>query len=168
MIDRVAPEPLILNLKFFFKSRRPNLFMRRGREYYGRKYEEALRLYKEGRSAGAIAKELGISYSAAYHWVRGLRKPGGGRVNAFVQFLKEKGPQPAEELGDFFPKHNDLFLIASRRGLPVKRLLLGRELKDYSTWYFLDGQEEEIRKRVGGMLEKIKEAKDKLRDMLGD
>lgn len=136
--------------------------MRRGREYYGKKFEQALLLYGKGRDIDSIAKELDISYSAAYHWVRGIRKPDAGKVNEFERFLREKGPQPAEEIKDFFPKHNELFLIASRRGLPVKRFVLGRRLKQYSTWYFLEGQEEELKKRVDGMLEKVKEIKARL------
>lgn len=140
--------------------------MRRGREYYGRKYGEAIRLCSEGRSAQEIARELGVSYSAAYHWIKGIRKPSLGNVNAFVQFLHDNGPQPAEEIKDFFPKHNELFLIASRRGLPVKRAVLDRKLRDYSTWYFLEGQEELLRKRTGEMLEKITEIKGRLRGLL--
>lgn len=141
--------------------------MRRGREFYGKKYEQAMRMHGEGRSVQEIAKELKISYSAAYHWVKGLRKPDAGNVSAFESFLRERGPQPAAEIKDAFPKHNELFLIASRRGLPVKRLILGRQLKDYGVWYCLAGQEEELRSRTGEMLQKVKEIKGKLKDIIG-
>ena len=140
--------------------------MRRGREYYGKKYEEALKLHKEGKSIGAIAGELKVSYSAAYHWIKGIRKPEAGNVNAFESFLRDHGPQPAEEIMDAFRKHNELFLIASRRGLKVRRLLLSRELKQYGVWYFLEGQEKELQQRIDDMMKKIKAAKDKLRDIL--
>lgn len=141
--------------------------MRRGREYYGKKYEEALRLREEGKSVSEVAGILGISYSAAYHWLKGIRKPDIGKVSAFEKFLADNGPQPAEEMRDFFPKHNELFLIASRRGVPVKRMVLDNELKGYSTWYFIKGQEEQLAERVEAMLGKVKELKEKLRSALG-
>lgn len=141
--------------------------MRRGKEFYGKQYEEAVKLYKEGRSIPEISKELKLSYSAAYHWLKGLRKPDIGNVNTFEKFLVENGPQPAEEIRDKFPKHNELFLIASRRGLRVKRLIINKKLKGYSIWYFVEGQEEQLEKRVDEMLGKVKEAKAKLRDLLG-
>ncbi len=141
--------------------------MRRGKEFYGKQYEEAVKLYKEGRSIPEISKELKLSYSAAYHWLKGLRKPDIGNVNTFEKFLVENGPQPAEEIRDNFPKHNELFLIASRRGLRVKRLIISKKLKGYSVWYFIEGQEEQLEKRVDEMLGKVKEAKDRLRDLLG-
>ncbi len=140
--------------------------MRRGREFYGKQYQEALKLYKEGKTVPEIAKGLGISYSAAYHWLKGLRKPDVGIVNTFEKFLIENGPQPAEEIKDRFPKHNEIFLIASRRGLPVKRLIISKKLKGYSVWYFIEGQEEQLEKRVSEMLGKIKEIKDKLRELI--
>ena len=141
--------------------------MRRGKEFYGKQYEEAVKLYKEGKSIPEISKELRLSYSAVYQWLKGLRKPDIGNVNAFGKFLVENGPQPAEEIKDNFPKHNELFLIASRRGLRVKRLIINKKFKGYSMWYFIEGQEEELEKRVHEMLGKVKEVKDKLRDLLG-
>lgn len=143
--------------------------MRRGKEFYSKQYEEALKLHKEGKGISEIATKLNLSYSAAYHWLKGLRKPDIGNVNTFERFLVENGPQPTEEIKDRFPKHNEIFLIASSRGLPVKRLIISKtskKLKGYSVWYFIEGQEEQLEKRVSEMLGKIKEIKDKLRELI--
>ena len=140
--------------------------MRRGREFYGKKYGEAVKLYNEGKTVNQIAALLNVSYSAAYHWIKGIRKPDAGKINEFERFLCEKGPQPAEEIKDFFPKHNELFLIASRRGRALKRVSMSRELKGYSVWYFLEGQEAELEKRTSEMLSKVKKFKDKLSEIL--
>lgn len=136
--------------------------MRRGREFYDGNYEKAVVMHKEGKSVREIASQLKISYSAAYHWVKGLRKPEAGNITEFVAFLRSKGPMPAAELQDSFPKHNELFLISSRRRLGVRRCILDRKLKEYATWYFIDGQEKELDKRVRKMFSMIREFSGKL------
>lgn len=140
--------------------------LRRGREFYGKKYDEAVRLYSEGTGVGEIAKRLGISYSAAYHWVKGLRKPEPGSANEFVAFLEKNGPSSALNAAKKFPKHNELFLIASRRGLPVRRMYLGKAYKQLATWYFLPGQEQQLEERIGEMKKKVEGLKQNLRSMV--
>jgi transcriptional regulator with XRE-family HTH domain len=139
--------------------------MRRGREFYSENYEKVMELHKKGMNVKEIASQLGMSYSAVYHWVRGLRKPDIGNINEFIEFLRSNGPTPVLKLQNF-PKHNELFLTASRRGLPVKRLVLGRKFREYSTWYLLDNQEELLKKRIEELFSRIKEFKDELRRVL--
>lgn len=140
--------------------------MRRGRQLYGKKYEEAMKLHSEGKSINEIASELGISYSAAYHWIKGLRKPEFGNVNEFEKFLQEKGPTPVIEIEKQFPKHNELFLMANRRGLAIRRKVLKRRFGKYSTWYFIEGQEAELEKRLEELFSKVSETRKKLRDLM--
>jgi hypothetical protein len=140
--------------------------MRRGREYYGKNYEEAMRLHQQGSSINDIAKKLNVSYSAAYHWVKGIRKPESGNVNAFADCLRSRGPTPVVDLAEKFPKHNELFLIASRRGLPVKRLMLQKKLGDYSVWYYIAGQEADLENRTNALMVKIREIKERLGEAL--
>lgn len=140
--------------------------MRQGREIYSEKCEKALELHKQGKSVNEIAKELSVSYSAAYHWVRGLRKPEAGNVNEFIEFLRSSGPTAVLDVQERFPKHNELFLTASRRGLPLKRIVLGRKYREYSTWYLLCGQEIAAKQRIEQLFSKIKEFKDELREIL--
>ena len=136
--------------------------MRIGKEAYSGKYERAVELHKQGIAVKDIAMQLDISYSCAYHWVKGIRKPGSGNVSAFIDYLKKSGPVPAAVAEAGFPKHNELFLIAGRRGLPVARRMLSRQLKGYGTWYFLEGQEHELESRIKDMFEKLKKAKARL------
>jgi len=140
--------------------------MRKGREFYSKHYDRALELHNKGMSIKDIAKELGMSYSAIYHWVRGLRKPESGNINEFIGFLQQHGPTPAGKIAEKFPKHNELFLTASRRGLPLKRLVLGRKFMEYSTWYLLDGQEAVLKERVEELFGRIKEFKEALKEAL--
>lgn len=138
--------------------------MRRGKEFYDKNYSKVMELHKQGLSVKEIASRLNISYSAVYHWVRGLRKPTAGNVTEFLQHLKEKGPVPAAEIKKKFPKHNELFLISAKRREPIKRYVLGRKFGEYGTWYFLEGQEELLQKRVKNMLGVLKEASSRLKE----
>ncbi len=137
--------------------------IRRGREFYSRNYEKSVELSMQGKSVNDIAKELGVSYSCAYHWVKGLRKPDSGKLNEFEVFLKENGPVPAIEMKDRFPKHNELFLTASKRKLPVRRFVLKRKFGEYSTWYFVEGQEDELKARIDELFRKVKELQEKIK-----
>ena len=139
---------------------------RRGRDFYGSHYEEAVRLHESGMCVNDIAKKLGISYSCAYHWIKGIRKPEAGNVNEFVAFLQKNGPVPQAETEKKFPKHNELFLIASRRNLPVKRCVLDRKYKSYATWYFLAGQEKLLEERTNELEKKVGEAREKMRKIM--
>ncbi|MFH0949223.1 MAG: helix-turn-helix domain-containing protein [Candidatus Aenigmatarchaeota archaeon] len=134
--------------------------MRRGREYYSQHYEKAMELHIKGKSPNEIAKELGISYSCAYHWVKGLRKPEAGNINDFAGFLEKNGPTPAAEIP--FPKHNEIFLISVRRGIGVRRHVLSRKFREYSTWYYLPGQESILKERIADLLMKYKKAREKV------
>jgi len=140
--------------------------MRKGREFYSKYYDKAMELHNKGIPIKDIAKQLNISYSAVYHWVRGLRKPESGNINEFIAFLQKNGPTPTGKIEQLFPKHNELFLIASRRGLPLKRLYLGRKYQEYSTWYLLEGQENLLKKRVQELFSKIDAYKEKLKEVL--
>ncbi len=137
--------------------------IRKGREIYPDKYEQAVKLHQSGMPIKGIAEKLSISYSCAYHWVRGLRKPEEGNVSAFVSLLRSSGPLPVVDVKEKFPKHNELFLISSRRGIPIMRKVLDRKLNDYNTWYFLSGQEQELEKRINQLYDKIKDIKEMLK-----
>ena len=139
---------------------------RRGREFYANEYKQVMDLYKEGRSVSEISSKLGISYSCVYHWVKGLRKPESGNLKDFEKLIKA-GPKSAAEIKDRFPKHNELFLTASRRGLPIKRYCLSRKFGDYSTWYFIDGQENELKARITELLNQYKVVQEKIIKALG-
>lgn len=134
---------------------------RRGREFYTKEYDQAMELHSKGLSVRDISDKLGISYSCVYHWVKGLRKPESGNLTEFEKFLSN-GPKPVAEIKDRFPKHNELFLTASRRGFPIKRYAINRRFGDYSTWYFLDGQEIELKNRIKELLNQYKEVKEKI------
>ncbi len=140
--------------------------IRRGREYYSKNYSEAVRLYNDGLTVVEIADKLKISYSAVYHWVKGLRKPEAGNVNAFADYLRKHGPAAVVDIKERFAKHNELFLIAARRGLPVKRFMLKKKFGEYSTWYYVEGQEHELEKRTNELMQKIKALSEKLSSAL--
>ena len=141
--------------------------LRRGKEQYSLKYGDAIRMYNDGTGVKEIAVKLGVSYSCVYHWVKGLRKPEAGNPSEFVRFVKENGPVPVLEVKARFPKHNELFLICSRRSMGVKRAFLGRKFLEYSTWYYTEGQEKLLEERISSMLSKVKGMKKKLKDVLG-
>ncbi len=138
------------------------MVMRRGKEFYTNKYEEAVKMHKSGTPVNDIAKKLCISYSAAYHWVQGLRKPGPGNVRSFESFLAKHGPTSVIDIKERFPKHNELFLTASRRGIPVKRRSVDRRYGEYATWYFLAGQERQLEECTSELAKKYKELKEKI------
>lgn len=140
--------------------------LRGGREQYAAKYEEALRLHAAGKSIRTIAAELGVSYSAAYHWIKGLRAPAPGQINEFIAMLRAEGPQSGLALAKRFPKHNELFLMASRRGLPVRRVWLGKVYKDLATWYYMEGQEAALETKVAGLFASVAEARQRLKEIL--
>lgn len=136
--------------------------MRKGKEFYAQNYEKAIELHDAGMSPKQIASRLGMSYSCVYHWVKGLRKPKSGNVSDFAAFLRENGPTAAAELMEDFPKHNELFLTAARRGLPVRRRALKRSYAEYGMWYYLDGQEALLETRIESLFATIRNVKEKL------
>ena len=140
--------------------------MRKGREFYSRNYEEVIKLHQKGMSVRNIAEKMNMSYSCIYHWVKGIRKPETGNLNEFEKLLKEKGPMPVAEIKEKFPKHNELFLTARRRGMPIKRYVLNRKFGDFSTFYFLNGQEKELKKAVKELFDKYRGLREKMTKML--
>jgi len=130
---------------------------RTGREAYAEKYQRAIKLYADGKSITEIAAELGISYSAAYHWVKGIRKPEAGNLREFEEFLRKNGPTPVLNIKEEFPKHNELFHVAQKRGLAIKRHILSRPraFGELATWYYLAGQEAELKSRIKALLETL-------------
>ena len=140
--------------------------MREGRETYSEKYEEAVRLHKKGVAIPEIAKNLGVSYSAAYHWVRGIRRPDAGNIRSLENFLMQHGPVNAADVKGRFPKHNEIFLTAKRRGLPLFRYVMKntRMFGEHATWYFLKGQEDELKSRIRQLIREWKLRK--MKDMI--
>jgi|SRR3989344_1477529 len=141
-----------------------DLRIRKGREHYSKNYEKAIELHNNGKSIKDIAEELNISYSAAYHWIKGLRKPDMGRIREFEDFLRKNGPTPVVDLKEKFTKHNEIFLTATKRKMPIKRLVLNKSLGEYSTWYYLPDQQEKLKESVNELKEKIK----KMQKMFGN
>ena len=72
---------------------------------------------------------------------------------------------PVVDIKNAFPKHNELFLISTRRALPVKRFMMKKKYGEYSTWYYIDGQKNQLDERINTLMEKIKEVKEKLSDL---
>ena len=138
------------------------IMQRRGREFYSRNYEQAIELYKNGLTTREIADKLNMSYSCVYHWIKCLRKPETGNLLEFEKFLKKNGPTPVVDIKEKFPKHNELFLTASRRGMPIKRYVLSRKFGEFSTFYFIKGHEKELEKRIKELMDKYKELREKL------
>jgi len=126
--------------------------LRRTKDFYSQVYREAVRLFEMGKSIREVAEELGISYSCAYAWYRGKRKPRRSRVEEFISYLKNKGPLPIGELKRVFPKHSELFYLANQRGFSVKRAKLPRKVRGAYLWYYLPGQEEKLKERVEAYL----------------
>ncbi len=141
--------------------------MRQGRQAYSDLYGKALEMSSRGMSVKDVASALGISYSAAYHWIKGLRKPKKGALNEFVEEIRKNGPLSAWDVKGRFPKHSELFLTATRRAMDVKRRTLPRKLGHYSTWYFVPGQEPALRQRVTELLNRYKEMKQQIIEALG-
>ncbi|MFH0832191.1 MAG: helix-turn-helix domain-containing protein [Candidatus Aenigmatarchaeota archaeon] len=140
--------------------------MRMGREFYVKNYDKVVELYESGLTISEIAEQMKISYSCVYHWVKGLRKPDIGKLNEFEDFLKE-GPKPVTDVKEKFPKHNELYLVATRRGMPIKRHVLKRKFGDYSTWYYITGQETALKEQVSELFSKYKELKEKIVKAIG-
>lgn len=126
-----------------------------------------MEMHKNGVGIRDIASKLNMSYSAVYHWVRGLRKPDHGNINEFESTIMN-GPVAAAEINGRFPKHNELFLISAKRGLPIKRYSLGRRYGEYSAWYFAGGQEEKLKERLKEFFAKYKELRKKLIEAVGE
>ncbi len=142
--------------------------MRRAKEFYTEKVDMARKMYSDGLPIKEIAKKLGISYSAVYQWVRGNR-PRKSRLEEFESFLRDNGPTPVCDAEKKFPKHNELYNMATTRGIRIRRVVLEKNFrggKNYGTWYFLPGQEKELGKRIEAVLRSYEIAKGAIRDVL--
>lgn len=142
--------------------------MRKGREFYSKNYDKVMDMHARGVATADIAKQLRMSYSAVYHWVRGLRKPDIGNINAFEKFLSDNGPVAAVEIKDKFPKHNEVFHVATSRGSPLQRHVLEGKFGEYATWYFLPGQEDALKERIRELLGKYKDLREKIAKAIGN
>jgi len=140
--------------------------MRRGREFYSQNYDKVIELYNQGVEIKKIAEQLNMSYSAVYHWVKGLRKPEKGNIIKFIEFFKNNGPMPVAEIEAKFPKHNDIFHVAITRKMPIKRKMLSAKIGKYNTWYYIEGQEEELQKRIHILKEKVEEIQKKIQNKM--
>ncbi|MEM7826892.1 MAG: helix-turn-helix transcriptional regulator [Candidatus Aenigmatarchaeota archaeon] len=133
--------------------------MRRGKEFYVKNYKKVMELHESGLSAKEISKRLGISYSAVYNWITQRRKPSKDKLTELLMFLNENGPTPLIELRKTFPKHSELFLTAEQRGLEIRRYKLPKIFGEYSMWYFLNGQEDELKERINKIIKRREELK---------
>jgi len=153
MNSRVASEPFI-----FSKGSEK---MRKGKEFYSKRYEEAMKMYNSGIPIKDVASKLDLSYSSVYHWAKGLRKPQVGNLVSFENFIKNS-PRAVADVKEKFPKHNELFLTAAKRGIPIKRQVFDKRFGDYATWYFMNGDEKKLKNEVRKLREKYGEVRDKL------
>lgn len=143
------------------------IFMRKGKDFYNKKYKEVFQLNEKGFSIKDISEKTGLSYSAVYSWIKKNKKPEKSVLIEFKEFLEKKGPTPVAEIEENFPKHNDFYHISRKRDIGINRLRIkGMKVGKYSDWYYLDGQEDELKKRLNEMKEKYKEFKEKMRDVL--
>jgi len=131
------------------------------KDFYTKKYETSLQLHKQGKSISEIAKMLNISYSCAYHWINGLRKPKKDIITKFQNYLKKKGPTPVISIEKKFPKHNEIYNKAKKRNKQIKRYKTtkSRTLGKNSVWYYLAGQENELKERILKMIRNYEQLK---------
>ena len=141
--------------------------LRKGKELYAELYPKAIEMNKNGVPIKDIAKQLGVSYSAVYAWLKQGRVPEEPEAVKMKNYLEKHGPTAAADIAVAFPKHNDFFHLAARRGIKIKRAVLEPRLKDYRTWYYLEGQESELEKRIAVLRKKYKEMKEKVLKSLG-
>jgi predicted DNA-binding protein YlxM (UPF0122 family) len=127
--------------------------LRKGREVYTAKYRKSLELYKQGFSVKQIAQQLNISYSAVYHWIKGLRKPKSGQLDKFLAYVK-RAPVPQAVISNKFPKHNELYHIAISRKLPINRKILPTKFGEYRIWYYTTGQEKALKSSIQELKQK--------------
>ncbi|MFH1631196.1 MAG: helix-turn-helix domain-containing protein [Candidatus Aenigmatarchaeota archaeon] len=132
--------------------------MRKTKEAYTDLYDKVNTLKKQGKTAPEIAKILGVSYSSANRWVKGTKREQ-STITTFVEHIRKNGPTPIQDIQKMFKKHNELYLVARNRGLGIRRYTTSspRRLGNLSTWYYLKGQESELKIRVIGMLKSFKQ-----------
>ena len=135
--------------------------IRKGKEFYYQQYEKAMQLHSYGKSAKEISLELNVSYSSVYTWIKGKRIEKGS-INELVEFLEKNGPSPVIFVKEMFPSHDDLYHTARERGIRIRRYCTKSKMfGNASNWYYLNEQEDELKKRILDMVKKYKELKEK-------
>ncbi len=136
--------------------------IRKGKDFYHNQYEKAMKLHADGISVKKISEMLTLSYSSVYSWIKG-RVPEEGQLKGFTAFLEKNGPSPVIVIKELFPSHDDLYQNSVKRGFKVFRYKTTTK-KPFglaATWYYLEGQEDELKKRVLDMVKRYKELKEK-------
>jgi hypothetical protein len=138
--------------------------IRQGKEHYAQLYEKAMQLQNQGKSIASIAKELNLAYSCVYNWLKEQIKPKPGMLTEMSAFLGKNGPQPLSKLEQHFPSHDDAFQQAKIRGIQIKRYKTSaiKTLGKNATWYYLPGQEQELKERVLNTLKRYKDLKENI------
>ncbi|MBI4894878.1 MAG: helix-turn-helix domain-containing protein [Candidatus Aenigmarchaeota archaeon] len=135
--------------------------IRKGKDFYHNQYDKAMQMYRDGISIKDIANSLGISYSSVYSWTKG-KIPEEGKLNEFIAFLEKTGPSPVIVIREMFSSHDDLYQNSLKRGFNVKRYKTSlQKIGSAATWYYLEGQEDELKKRVLDMVKRYKELREK-------
>lgn len=141
--------------------------MRKGKEFYNKVYNLAIQMHKKGLGEKEISEKLKISYSTVYAWLVKDRKPEKGALIKFRNLLEKNGPTSAGELKEKIPKHNDFYHISGKRGFGIKRIhIKGLRLGQYAYWYYLDGQEKLLKKRVDELIKKYREVRKKFTETI--
>jgi predicted transcriptional regulator len=147
----------------FFKNH-----IRKGKNSYIEKYEKAKELAEKNYSIKEIANILGISYSAAYQWIKKKKEPKKDKITLFYDFLSKNGPSPLAIIKKDFPKHSEIYNSAISRGFKIKRYKLPRIFKEYSIWYYLEGQENSLKERIKIIINKREEMKNEIAEKIFD
>ncbi|MAH42826.1 hypothetical protein CL614_03825 [archaeon] len=141
--------------------------LRKGKETYTELYPKAIEMSKKGKNVKDIAKELGISYSAVYAWLKQGRKPSSPSLVKFKKYLETHGPTASIDIKKVIPKHNDFYHIAQKRGIGIKRAVMDKRYADYRVWYYLDGQDDVLQQRMQELRKKYVKVKKKMMKTLG-
>ena len=132
-------------------------------ESYRDKYEEFISLMEEGKSLSEISRILGVGKSTLHYWkTRGKRETA---LEKLEKFLREKGPSPLYIVKEKFPKHSELYTKSRARGSKIRKYDSGMK-PPLRHWYYLEGQEKELGKRVSEIRKKIEKAKQAIKERL--
>ena len=132
---------------------------------YREKHEEFKRLLEEGKSLSQISKELGIPKSTLSYWKSKGRKK--TSLEEMEAWLEKNGPSPSYIVSMEFPKHSEIYNRSAARGGKIRKFhsSLKGKLRD---WYYLEGQEKELRERIASAMKKISMAKSIIRKRLSE
>lgn len=141
--------------------------LRKGKEQYTELYPRAVALHDKGMPMKDIAKELKISYSAVYAWLKQGRRPDEPTLTRFHDYLKDNGPTAVADIKTAVPKHNDFYHISLKRNMGIKRVILDKRYMDYRVWYYLEGQEAVLEERLTDLRKKYVKIREKMKQALG-